>query len=268
MHKNFKLCSLCLNFAKKLCESTFLHKSECSQVFWQFVLAPDECRFAFTFCQTSWNLLLLAVIMTVIHGQMGGVTPHGPKKSTAPMDHFGPSHRVKKKDLKVFFGLWPKKFLCGYNWFKKHHILLFLPEIVNFSCFLSFYSICGPKRAIFLLWNDYALKFMIPNSKATPHAGKNLTPHQNLQNWPPPCKNQLPKYGETWRCNICGPKLGWNNIIRLIKKSAVDCQMSDMSLSSIKCCEIFVPCSWLNLIGQQYDWGTLLKILTSKKCIM
>ena len=33
----------------------------------------------------------------------GGQTPHGPKKSSTPMDHFGPSHRVKKKDLKVYF---------------------------------------------------------------------------------------------------------------------------------------------------------------------
>ena len=40
-----------------------------------------------------------------IHGQMGGggVDPpmDGPKKSTTPMDHFRPSNRAKKKNLKV-----------------------------------------------------------------------------------------------------------------------------------------------------------------------
>ena len=42
-----------------------------------------------------------------IHRQMGGGSrpPHGPKKSTTPMDDFGLNHRMKKKNLKVFVAI-------------------------------------------------------------------------------------------------------------------------------------------------------------------
>ena len=51
-------------------------------------------------------------------------------------------------------------------------------------------------------------------------------------------------------------------------KSAADNQMSSMHLSPNNCREIFVSKPCLNVIGQQYHWDALLKIMMLKQCIM
>ena len=82
------------------------------------------------------------------------------------MDHFGPSHRVKKRTLRFLSTEGRKTSILGKIDLKNTRFGRFLSEIVNISCFLSFYLICAPKRATFLLWNGYTLKFMTPHSKA------------------------------------------------------------------------------------------------------
>ena len=74
----------------------------------------------------------------------------------------GPTIGWRGRTSRLFSAFGRKKSNFWDNWFKNTIFEHLLPEIINFSCFLSFYPICVPKRATFLLWTS---QFMMAHSK-------------------------------------------------------------------------------------------------------
>ena len=74
-----------------------------------------------------------------------------------PMDHFKPSQSVKEKDLKILNPFLGKTDLK--NTTIGHFFCQILSILVVFSLFTPF---VGQKGTLFLLSNNYALKFMSP----------------------------------------------------------------------------------------------------------
>ena len=111
----------------------------------------------------------------------GGRLPNEPKNWAPPMENFGPSHRVKKKDLKSSFRQKAEKYPFSVkNSSEKHHIRVFLPETLNFSCLFSFCHIYAPKRVTFFTvkWLRSTVHDPLHQRRylVCPRAVKNLTP--------------------------------------------------------------------------------------------